>query len=53
MAGKIPSVPRAVATKLLSHNLDEDKMALKVLTADTYDDHIRTNSDNAIEHLNL
>ena len=34
-------------------NLDEDKTALKVLVADTYDDLIMTNSDKTIDHLNL
>ena len=34
-------------------NLDEDKTALKVLVVDIYDDLIRTNSDDAIDHLNL
>ena len=34
-------------------NLDDDKTALKVLVADTNDDLIRTNSDDAIDHLNL
>ena len=34
-------------------NLDEDKMAIRVLAADTYDDLIRTNSDEAIDYLNL
>ena len=33
--------------------LEEDKTALKILAADTYDDLIRTNSDEAIDHLNL
>ena len=34
-------------------HLDEDKTALKALAADTYDNLIRTNSDDAIHHLNL
>ena len=34
-------------------NLEEDKTILKVLVADTYNDLIRTNSDEAIDHLNL
>ena len=34
-------------------NLDEDKTALKVLAADTYDILIGTSSDDAIDHLNL
>ena len=34
-------------------NLDEDETTLKVLVADTYNDLIRTNSDEAIDHLNL
>ena len=34
-------------------NLEEDKTALKVLVADTNDDLIRTNSEEAIDHLNL
>ena len=34
-------------------NIDKDKTALKVLVADTYDDLIRTNSDDSIDHLNL
>ena len=33
-------------------NLDEDKAELKVLAADTYDDLIRTNAEEAIDHLN-
>ena len=33
-------------------NLEEDKTALKVLVADTYDDLIRTSSEEAIDHLN-
>ena len=35
------------------YNLDNDQIALKVLAADTYDTLIRTNSDDAIDHLNL
>ena len=36
------------------YNLDEDQTALKVLSADTYDTLIRTNSDDVIvDHLNL
>ena len=31
-------------------NLDEDKTALQVLVADTYDDLLRTSSDDAIDH---
>ena len=31
----------------------EDKTALKVLVAKTYDDLIMTNSDETIDHLNL
>ena len=34
------------------HNLEEDKTALKVLVEDTYDDLIRTNSEESIDHLN-
>ena len=34
-------------------NLDKYKTALKVLTADNYDYLIRTNTDEAIDHLNL
>ena len=34
-------------------NLQEDKTALKVLVANAYDDHFRTNSDETIDHLNL
>ena len=34
-------------------NLEEDKTALKVLVVETYDDLIRTNSDEAIDNLNL
>ena len=34
-------------------NLEEDKTALKVLAANTYDDLIRTKSDESIDHLNL
>ena len=34
-------------------NLEEDRTALKVLVADTYDDLIRTNSDNTLDHLHL
>ena len=33
-------------------NLEEDKTSLKVLVADTYDDLIRTNSEEAIDQLN-
>ena len=33
-------------------NLEEEKTALKVLVADTYDDLSRTNSEEAIDHLN-
>ena len=33
-------------------NLDKDKTALKVLVADTYDDLIRINSYDTIDHLN-
>ena len=35
------------------YNLHEDKMAFKVLAADTYEDIIKTNSDVIIDHLNL
>ena len=31
--------------------VDEDKTALKVLAADTYENQIRTNSEEAIDHL--
>ena len=34
-------------------NLDKDKIALKVLVAGSYDNLIRTNSDDAIDHLNV
>ena len=34
-------------------NLDDEKTALKVLAVDTYDDIIRTNSNDAIDHLNI
>ena len=34
-------------------NLEEDTTALKDLAPDTYDDLIRTNSDEAIDHLKL
>ena len=34
-------------------NLDKDMTALKFLVADTYNDLIRTNSDDTIDHLNL
>ena len=34
-------------------NLDEDKTVLKVLVADTYDDLIRTNSDEVTDNLNI
>ena len=34
-------------------NLDTDNKALMVLAADTYDDLIRTNSDDAMDYLNL
>ena len=34
-------------------NLEEDKTALKVLAANTYDDDITTNSDETIDHLNV
>ena len=33
-------------------NLEEDKTALKVLAANTYDDLIRTISDETVYHLN-
>ena len=33
-------------------NLEEDKTALKVITAETYEDLIRKNSEEAIDHLN-
>ena len=32
-------------------NLEEDETALKVLVTDTYEDLIRTNSEEAIDHL--
>ena len=32
---------------------DEDKTSLQVLMADTYEDPVRTNSDDAMDHLNL
>ena len=36
------------------YNLDEEQTALKVLATDTYDNVIRTNSDDGIVyHLNL
>ena len=35
------------------YNLGEDQTALKVLVADTNHNLIRTNSDDAIDHLNL
>ena len=35
------------------YNLDENQTALKVLAADTYDDLIRTSSDDAIDHFKL
>ena len=36
------------------YNIDEDQTGLKVLAADTYDNLIRTNSDDVIvDHLNL
>ena len=36
------------------YNLDKDQKTLKVLAADTYDNHILTNSDNAIvDHLSM
>ena len=36
------------------YNLNEDQTALKVFAADTYDNLIRMNSDDAIEdHLNV
>ena len=34
-------------------NLEEDKTALKALATNTYNDLIRTNSDETIDHLNL
>ena len=33
-------------------NLEEDKTALKAFAAYTYDDLIRTNSEETIDHLN-
>ena len=33
-------------------SLEEDKTALKVLAADTYEDLIRANSEETIDHLN-
>ena len=35
------------------YNLDEDQTALKVLVANTSNSLIRTNSDDAVDHLNL
>ena len=35
------------------YNLDENQTALQVLATDSYDDLIRTNSDKAIDYLNL
>ena len=35
------------------YNLDENKTALKVLTADIHDNLVRTNPDDAMDHLNL
>ena len=35
------------------HNLVEEKTALKVLVANTYDDFNMTNSEETIDHLNL
>ena len=34
------------------HYLEEDKSALKVLMADTYENLIRANSEKTIDHLN-
>ena len=34
-------------------NLEEEKTGLNVFAADTYDDLIRTSSEEAIDHLNL
>ena len=33
-------------------NLEEDKTVLKVLASDTFEDIIRKNSEEAIDHLN-
>ena len=35
------------------YSLDGDQTALKVLVADAYDNLIRTNSHDAIDHLHL
>ena len=35
------------------YNLDINQTALKLLVADTYNNLIRTNSDDAIDHLNI
>ena len=35
------------------YNLDQNQTALKVLATDNYDNLIRTNSDDAIDYLNL
>ena len=35
------------------YSLDKGKTALRVLVADTYNNLIRTKSDDAVEHLNL
>ena len=35
------------------YNLDKNHTALKVLAADTYDNLIRTNPDDGIDHLNV
>ena len=35
------------------HTLDKNQTALKVLVINTYDNLIRTNSDDTIDHLNL
>ena len=35
------------------YNLDKDQTAINILAADTYDSLIRTNSEDAIDHLNL
>ena len=35
------------------YNLDENQTALQILAPDTYEDLIRTHSEDAIEHLNL
>ena len=34
-------------------NLDKNQTALQILVPDTYEDHIRTHSEESIDHLNL